>query len=436
MVPTSRARAPGPRPAEPVPPVLCDRRGARRARVRRARRGCDSGSSNSRRSRSKTTDDVDATTAGGRAAQNAATTPRAPRPRSPSTCRARATSTWVTAPTPSCPRDKGKWCSTLVSGDASSRHRDLRRRPGRREARRRRSRSSAAAPPSSRPASRSAWPTGNVGQPSAAHPRAARRPTCSSPATSSSTRRPVSATASATSRAGADRRHRRHRRHGRYGRHRRHRWHRRRRRSSTPGGGDAQYPPRRRHRRRRTRPSTSAARSRSRARAACPNETLHGVVRRSPDRHDHRRRARATSPARSAIPKGTAPGTHLLTVQGAVCVLNATITVRRQPGVHRVVEPHRHLRARRASRPSSSAWCWSSAPAVAARECAAARPPPSRRVSFGADLDERIQLLRGIWLFSTCDDDELARIAAVAQPREAEVGDALTRQGDEGPSSS
>ena len=39
-------------------------------------------------------------------------------------------------------------------------------------------------------------------------------------------------------------------------------------------------------------------------------------------------------------------------------------------------------------------------------------------MSFGSDLDERIQLLRGIWLFSTCDDDELARIAAVAKPRE------------------
>jgi CRP-like cAMP-binding protein len=53
-------------------------------------------------------------------------------------------------------------------------------------------------------------------------------------------------------------------------------------------------------------------------------------------------------------------------------------------------------------------------------------------VSFGSDLDERIQLLRGIWLFSTCDDDELARIAAVAKPREADVGADLTTQGDEG----
>ena len=43
-------------------------------------------------------------------------------------------------------------------------------------------------------------------------------------------------------------------------------------------------------------------------------------------------------------------------------------------------------------------------------------------MSFGSDLDERIQLLRGIWLFSTCDDDELARIAAVAEPREDDGG--------------
>ena len=36
-------------------------------------------------------------------------------------------------------------------------------------------------------------------------------------------------------------------------------------------------------------------------------------------------------------------------------------------------------------------------------------------MSFGADLDERIKLLRGIWLFSTCTDDELGRIAAMFQ---------------------
>jgi trk system potassium uptake protein TrkA len=53
-------------------------------------------------------------------------------------------------------------------------------------------------------------------------------------------------------------------------------------------------------------------------------------------------------------------------------------------------------------------------------------------VSFGSEVDERIALLRGIWLFSTCDEDELERIAAVAQLREAHAGAELTRQGEEG----
>jgi len=53
-------------------------------------------------------------------------------------------------------------------------------------------------------------------------------------------------------------------------------------------------------------------------------------------------------------------------------------------------------------------------------------------VSFGADLDERIRLLRGIWLFSTCTDDELGRVAALTRPVEAATGDELTRQGEPG----
>ena len=50
----------------------------------------------------------------------------------------------------------------------------------------------------------------------------------------------------------------------------------------------------------------------------------------------------------------------------------------------------------------------------------------------GSDLDERISLLGRAWLFSACSDDELERIAALASPRSASVGDELTRQGDEG----
>ena len=40
-------------------------------------------------------------------------------------------------------------------------------------------------------------------------------------------------------------------------------------------------------------------------------------------------------------------------------------------------------------------------------------------MSFGTDLDERVRLLRAIWLFSTCTDAELGRIAALARPMEA-----------------
>jgi len=53
-------------------------------------------------------------------------------------------------------------------------------------------------------------------------------------------------------------------------------------------------------------------------------------------------------------------------------------------------------------------------------------------MTFGADLDERVRLLRGIWLFSTCTDDELGRIAALTRPLEAAAGDELTRQGEPG----
>jgi CRP-like cAMP-binding protein len=53
-------------------------------------------------------------------------------------------------------------------------------------------------------------------------------------------------------------------------------------------------------------------------------------------------------------------------------------------------------------------------------------------MSFGADIDERVRLLHAIWLFSTCTEDELGRIASLAHPQEAAAGDELTRQGEEG----
>ena len=53
-------------------------------------------------------------------------------------------------------------------------------------------------------------------------------------------------------------------------------------------------------------------------------------------------------------------------------------------------------------------------------------------MTFDAAIDERITLLRGVWLFSACDDDELARIAALSRPREIAMGTEITSQGDEG----
>src|SRR5262245_58561684 len=53
-------------------------------------------------------------------------------------------------------------------------------------------------------------------------------------------------------------------------------------------------------------------------------------------------------------------------------------------------------------------------------------------MSFDASVDQRIALLRSVWLFSACTDDELARIAALSRPREVEVGTAVRRKGEPG----
>jgi CRP/FNR family cyclic AMP-dependent transcriptional regulator len=53
-------------------------------------------------------------------------------------------------------------------------------------------------------------------------------------------------------------------------------------------------------------------------------------------------------------------------------------------------------------------------------------------VSFGPDIEERIALLRGSWLFSACTDDEIGRIAALAHSREATPGESLTVEGEPG----
>jgi len=53
-------------------------------------------------------------------------------------------------------------------------------------------------------------------------------------------------------------------------------------------------------------------------------------------------------------------------------------------------------------------------------------------VSFGHDLDVRVQLLQGVWLFSGCSDAEIGRIAALTVPRSVATGTEVTREGDPG----
>jgi CRP-like cAMP-binding protein len=43
-----------------------------------------------------------------------------------------------------------------------------------------------------------------------------------------------------------------------------------------------------------------------------------------------------------------------------------------------------------------------------------------------------VELLRNVWLFSSCTDDELSRIAGLAQPREVPSGTELFAEGDPG----
>jgi CRP-like cAMP-binding protein len=47
-------------------------------------------------------------------------------------------------------------------------------------------------------------------------------------------------------------------------------------------------------------------------------------------------------------------------------------------------------------------------------------------------LDERVELLRHASLFSDCTDDELSRIAGLAMPRDAAVGELLCTEGAPG----
>jgi CRP-like cAMP-binding protein len=48
------------------------------------------------------------------------------------------------------------------------------------------------------------------------------------------------------------------------------------------------------------------------------------------------------------------------------------------------------------------------------------------------DLEHRIGLLREVWLFSGCNEEEIERIAAMAEPRSVDAGTEVTREGDVG----
>jgi len=48
------------------------------------------------------------------------------------------------------------------------------------------------------------------------------------------------------------------------------------------------------------------------------------------------------------------------------------------------------------------------------------------------DLEHRIDLLRNVWLFSGCNDEEIERIAAMAEPRSVTAGTEVMREGEEG----
>jgi CRP-like cAMP-binding protein len=50
----------------------------------------------------------------------------------------------------------------------------------------------------------------------------------------------------------------------------------------------------------------------------------------------------------------------------------------------------------------------------------------------GIDLEQRIALLRRVWLFSACDDHEIEQIAAMAQARVVDAGTQVTMEDEPG----
>src|SRR5262249_48916550 len=109
---------------------------------------------------------------------------------------------------------------------------------------------------------------------------------------------------------------------------------------------------------------------------------------------------------------------------------------RARPGVHGRCQRHAHdgdgRRDDGRGRTRLRRRCAPAAPVRSGRLPAASQAGEDGPVSFDATIDQRIELLRSVWLFSSCTDDELGRIGALTRPREYAAGNAVTVQGEEG----
>ena len=136
-----------------------------------------------------------------------------------------------------------------------------------------------------------------------------------------------------------------------------------------------------------------------------------------------------------SIPTGTPPGQHLLTVRGSACELNAVVNVlgsASRTRVHRLVEPYAHLRAvgRRRDHDRRRAPAGLASSAFGGGRYTVGMS--ARHAMSDVDIEHRIALLREVWLFSACNEEEIERIAAMAEPRSVDAGTAVTREGEEG----
>ena len=172
-----------------------------------------------------------------------------------------------------------------------------------------------------------------------------------------------------------------------------------------------------------------------------PGRDPERAVRRRAGRHGAERRRAATSRAASRSRRARHPGQHLLTVRGSACELNAVINVLGRAGeplarVHRLVEPHAHVRARRRRRSDDRRRARRRARvagvSATGQDRTAVGVTLARTMSDVVDLEHRIELLREVWLFSACNEEEIERIAAMAEPRSVDAGTEVTREGEEG----